>query len=617
VPGGKAHFRVWAPRCRRVEVVFDGKPGSLTLEPEGDGYFAGLAPRAGAGTLYRVRLDGGDPLPDPASRFQPDGPHGPSQVVDPSAFRWSDAAWPGLRLDGQILYEIHVGTFTPEGTWAAAEGQLPALKDLGITAVEVMPVAAFPGAFNWGYDGVDLFAPTRNYGEPDDFRHFVDEAHRIGMGVILDVVYNHLGPDGNHLKAFSDRYFSTKHVSEWGETFNWDDEGNGPVREFFLANVAHWIAEYHLDGLRFDATQAFFDDSPEHILTALARRAREAAGDRSVLVIAENEPLQAKIVRPVDEGGYGLDAIWNEDFHHAAKVAVLGRRDGYYHDYRGSPQEFVSLCKRGFLFQGQRYGWQSKRRGSPTSGLAPSRFVNYLQNHDQVANAFGGRRFHEVASPARYRAITALLLLAPGTPLLFQGQDFAATSPFLYFGDHREEIARAMHEGRLKFLQQFRAFNHPDLLATIPFPADSATFRRSKLDPAERARHAWAVDLHRDLLALRRDDPVFGSQRPGALDGAVLGPDAFVLRYFGEECDDRLLVVNFGAELPLEVVPEPLLAPPEGRAWHVVWYSEDPRYGGAGLASVETPHGWILPGQAAVALAPRAKEDWADEEPDA
>jgi maltooligosyltrehalose trehalohydrolase len=249
--------------------------------------------------------------------------------------------------------------------------------------------------------------------------------------------------------------------------------------------------------------------------------------------------------------------------------------------------------------------------------VAPARFVNYLQNHDQVANAFGGRRFHEVAGPARYRAVTALFLLAPGTPLLFQGQDFAATSPFLYFGDLQEEIARTMHEGRLKFLQQFRAFNHPDLLATIPFPADSATFRRSKLDPAERARNAWAVDLHRDLLALRRDDPVFGSQGPERLDGAVLGPEAFVLRYFGEEGDDRLLVVNFGAELPLEVVPEPLLAPPEGRAWHVVWYSEDPRYGGSGLASVETPHGWILPGQAAVALTPRAREDGADEEPDA
>src|SRR6185369_15663527 len=333
LPSGGAHFRVWAPRRRVVEVAIEG--GTRTpLAAEDNGYFSGAVSGARAGTLYKYRLDGGESFPDPASRFQPQGPHGPSQVVDPAAYRWRDEGWKGVSLPGQVLYELHVGTFTKEGTWAAAARELPALRELGVTVVEVMPVADFAGRFGWGYDGVDLYAPTRLYGTPDDMRAFVDEAHRVGLGVILDVVYNHLGPSGNYLPQFSERYFTDEYATEWGEPFNYDGEDAAPVREFVVANAGYWIAEFHLDGLRLDATQSMHDASPEHVLAALGREARRAAGARSIIVIAENEPQETRLVRPTEQGGYGLDALWNDDFHHSAMVALTGRSEAYYSDYR-------------------------------------------------------------------------------------------------------------------------------------------------------------------------------------------------------------------------------------------------------------------------------------------
>ena len=365
---GETHFRVWAPRRRAVEVAIEGG-GRTALAAEGNGYFSGALREARAGTRYRYRLDGGESYPDPASRFQPEGPHGPSQVIDPATYRWRDADWKGLALPGQVLYEMHVGTFTKEGTWAAATRELPALRELGVTVVEVMPVADFAGRFGWGYDGVDLYAPTRLYGTPDDMRAFVDEAHRLGLGVILDVVYNHVGPSGNYLPQFAPRYFSDKYATEWGEPFNYDGEDGAPVREFIASNAAYWIAEFHLDGLRLDATQSMHDASPEHVLAAIAREARRAAGPRSIILVAENEPQETRLVRPPAEGGYGLDALWNDDFHHSAMVALTGRNEAYYTDYRGAPQEFVSALKYGYLYQGQVYRWQGKRRGTPSFGV--------------------------------------------------------------------------------------------------------------------------------------------------------------------------------------------------------------------------------------------------------
>jgi maltooligosyltrehalose trehalohydrolase len=606
MPQGGTHFRVWAPRRRQLAVVLEGG-ASFPLTAEEGGYFSGLVDEARAGMRYQFRLDEGERLyPDPASRYQPDGPHGPSAIVDPHVFKWTDADWLGVSLPGQVIYEMHIGTFTPEGTWAAAQRQLAALAELGVTVLEVMPVADFPGRFGWGYDGVNLFAPTRLYGTPDDFRCFVDAAHTQGLGVILDVVYNHLGPDGNYLKEFAEAYFTDRYTTDWGEAINYDGPHAAEVREYFLCNAAYWIAEFHLDGLRLDATQNIYDQSEDHFLAELGRRVRAAAAGRATLLVAENEPQEVIQVQALEQGGYGLDGLWNDDLHHSAMVALTGRNEAYYTDYRGTPQEFISALKYGYLYQGQYYKWQKQRRGTPSLKLPPAHFVTFTQNHDQIANSGRGERAHALTSPGRWRALTALLLLGPGTPMLFMGQEFAASSPFLYFADHNQELAPLVCKGRAEFLAQFRSLATPEAQAVLRDPCDPQTFELSKLDLSERERHAEIYALHRELLRLRRSDPVFRAQRPGGLDGAVLGDEAFVLRFFGEAAgqldDDRLLLVNLGRDLHLHPAPEPLLAPPAGMHWEVLWSSEDPHYGGLGTPPLDTNEGWRLPGHAAVVL---------------
>lgn len=598
------HFRLWAPDSQNVSVQLHSKSGAesetIPLEAESNGYFSGLVSQARAGTLYKFKLDSGA-FPDPASRFQPGGPHGPSQVIDPSAFRWTDDGWRGVSREGQVIYEMHIGTFTPEGNWRAGMEQLPELARLGITLLEVMPVADFPGRFGWGYDGVDLFAPTRLYGTPDDFRAFVDRAHALGLGVILDVVYNHVGPDGNYLKQFSRDYFSSRYKNEWGEALNFDGPNSGPVRDFFISNAGYWISEFHLDGLRFDATQQIFDESKDHILRATQRRVREAGSGRGTYLVAENEEQHAWLARSPAEEGCGLDALWNDDFHHSAIVAVTGRREAYYSDHSGSPQELISTMKRGYLFQGQWYSWQKKRRGAPAAGLPPAAFVNCLQNHDQVANSLHGGRLHELTSPGRLRAVTALLLLGSGTPMLFQGQEFAASAPFLYFADHNPELAKLVAVGRRNFLEQFPSIASLESADCLATPESESTFQRCKLDLSERQRHAQHYQLHCDLLRLRRTDPVFHSPRPNGLDGAVLAAEAFVLRYFGDDGDNRLMLVNLGSDLLLTHMPEPLLAPPAERRWEVLWSSEDPRYGGLGTPPLGR-EAWHISGHSALVL---------------
>ena len=615
--GGGVHFRVWAPRRKTVQVVVEGGAGYrqadgaqvIELNREADGYFSGAAPGANAGTLYRYRLDADkDLFPDPASRFQPEGPHGPSQVVDPDRFCWTDGHWPGAVLRGQIIYEMHIGTFTPEGTWNAACHLLPQLAETGVTLLEVMPVADFSGNFGWGYDGVDLFAPTRLYGTPDDFREFVNRAHSIGLGVILDVVYNHMGKDGCYLSEFSEDYFTQRDKTDWGPSPNFDGESSGPVREFILSNAGYWIKEFHLDGLRLDATQNIYDrSSAEHIISAITRKVRESGQSRSTVVVAENEPQHTILARPVEKGGYGIDALWNDDFHHTATVALTGQNEAYYTDYLGTPQEFISAVKWGYLYQGQRYSWQRARRGTPCFGLKPETFITFIQNHDQIANSSRGDRIHLLTSPGKYRAMTALMLLAPGTPMLFQGQEFAASSPFLYFADHRTEFREIVKKGRQEFLMQFRRLALQEILDNVPAPTDPETFKSCKLDMTECRRHSQAYALHRDLLTLRRKDPVFHSQGLNGVEGAVLGQAAFVLRFFGEQGHDRLLLVNFGRDLHLDPAPEPLLAPPAEKVWEVLWSSEDPHYGGVGTPPLDTEDNWRIPGEAAIALIPGAE----------
>jgi maltooligosyltrehalose trehalohydrolase len=611
IAGNVTDVRVWAPIARRVEVVI-ASAASYPLVPEPGGYFRGRIP-AGAGARYQFRIDGGDHLyPDPASRFQPDGPHAASEIVDAASFRWSDADWRGATIDDQVIYEMHVGTFTQEGTWAAAAAELPELSRAGITMIEMMPVAEFEGHFGWGYDGVDLFAPSHLYGRPADLRAFIDAAHRLGVAVILDVVYNHLGPVGNYLRAFSPGYFTTRYDNEWGDAINFDGDDAAPVREYFIANAGYWIDEFHFDGLRLDATQQIFDASPEHILTAIGTRARAAAGRRSIVLVAENERQDARLVEPIAHGGYGLDALWNDDFHHSAMVALTGRAEAYYSDTRGEAQEFISSVKYGYLFQGQFYRWQQQPRGTPAWGLRPTNFVTFLQNHDQVANSARGFRAERSSSPARWRAMTALLLLGPAVPLLFQGQEFGASAPFLYFADFEADVAAAIRKGRGEFLAQFPSvvdFAARDALAD---PSDRSTFERCRLDLRERGTHAASYALHIDLLRLRREDPAIRLHGSCGIDGAVLSPNAFVLRFFSaDHADDRLLVVNLGTDLRRPSFAEPLTAPPGNSDWVVAWCSEDPAYGGSGVPEILPIDGqWNVPAESAIVLRPGPRRDW-------
>jgi maltooligosyltrehalose trehalohydrolase len=607
----RLHARVWAPDRSTVEIVRENdadsraqNPSCVSLHAEGNGYYSGFADHIGDSGLYRFRLDGEDLFPDPASRYQPEGPHGPSMVIDPATYDWGDSAWRGVQIDGQVIYELHLGTFTAAGSFQSAIDRLPELVDLGVSLIEVMPLADFSGRFGWGYDGVNMFAPCRLYGIPDDFRAFVDAAHRLELGVILDVVYNHFGPDGNYLRAFASAYLAGRRT-EWGDAPNFDGPQAEGVREYVVTNARYWIEEFHLDGLRLDATQQIFDSSPRHIIEDIRDAVVVSSAGRDAIVIGENEPQDSRLVRSRDDGGYALDALWNDDFHHVAWVAATGRDEAYFSGYRGSAQELVSAAKYGFLYQGQWFRWQHNRRGTPSLDLPPTKFIAFTQNHDQVANTAGGRRIHQETSPGRHRALTALLILLPQTPMLFQGQEFSASAPFLYFADHSAALAAAVRDGRTTFVSQFPSFAARVREERVEDPTDPWTFVRCKLDWAERTTNAAALALHRDLIRLRRDDPVIRRQWARGLDGAVFGEHAFVLRYFGGEAGDRVLIVNLGARLHAEPMAEPLLAPPLHRVWRATFSTDAPEYGGWGAPPLEVhDDGWWIPGESATLLSP-------------
>lgn len=573
-------FSVWAPARKSIQVV--AKTRKFSLAKDAHGYFAGKSADFQPGELYKFRLDDEAEYADPYSCFQPEGPHGPSMIVDHSRFPWHDDAWQkqGVTIDGQVLYELHVGTFSPQGNYAGVAQQLPALKAMGITALELMPLAEVPGRWNWGYDGVNLFAPTRNYGAPDELKQLVEAAHALGLAVILDVVYNHLGPDGNYLTKFSADYFTSQRKTEWGDAWNFDGENSRPVRDYILDNACYWLTHFHFDGLRLDATQAMLDDSPQHILAELSARARHVAGPKKILLIGENEPQNTRMILPLEKGGYGLDALWNDDFHHTARVALSARREAYYMDHLGRPQEFIALWKHGFLYQGQYYKWQKKKRGSVLPAETPAKsLIVFLENHDQVANTLTGDRLCAENDPALYRAITALCLLAPQTPMLFMGQEYGSTKPFLYFADHNADLAKLVHVGRVEFLAQFPSIKSAQ--ARLLSPHDEQTFQRSKLDFSERHETSPLYRLHRDLLRLRREDAIFRRQDRQAIDGAILAEQAFVLRCQGPN-EDRLVIANLGTDLDYSPCPEPLLVPLPQKDWRLLWSSEDPLYGGKG-----------------------------------
>lgn len=576
------------------------------MTAEEDGYSSCTVQNLAPGTLYQYQLDDDEKLyPDPASRYQPFGPHGPSQLISSDFFKWTDTNWRGIETASNVIYEMHIGTFTREGTYSAAARELAELAALGITLIELMPVNEFDGNFGWGYDGVGLYAPYHQYGTPDDLRLFIDRAHSLGIGVILDIVYNHIGSSGCYLHPFSADYFSTDYTSEWGNVFNFDGNNSAPVREFIINNAIYWIKEFHFDGFRLDATQQIYDASDEHIISAIVSAARKTAGNKKLFIIGENEPQQKKLIMPTQKGGYGLDALWNDDFHHSCRVAMTGSTGAYFTDYKGEPQEFISSIKYGFLFQGQWYKWQKQRRGSSALEFKPDSFIHYLQNHDQIANGGRGKRIHQLSHPGLLRALTALLLLSPQTAMLFQGQEFGASSPFLYFADNNKELVDAVAKGRNEFLYQFLPLATPAMQSYLYRPEDIRTFELSILDFSERQKNAEIYQLHKDLLQLRRLDPVISGKSYHHVDGAVISPTAFVIRLFSSDADDdRLIIINLHRNLILSPIPEPLLAPHDNHDWTLLWSSEFPQYGGHGACEISTREDWLIPGLSATLLKP-------------
>lgn len=589
---------VWAEGRNTVSVDIEGI-GTFPLAPSDGGYFESSVAGAGPGARYRFVIDGLEAVPDLASKCQPEGNDGPS-MVDVCRHVWTDADWGGPLGIDEVLYELHIGTFTAEGTWSAAMSRLVHLKDMGISVIQLMPVATFSGAFGWGYDTTLPFAPYAPYGSPDDMRAFVDAAHDHGIAVILDVVYNHVGL-GDHYRAYSPHYLTDRHENEWGAAFNFDGEHSFAVRNFIVANAIYWVLEFHLDGLRIDAAQAMFDNSQTHILAELTDAVRSAAAPRRAYIVIENQPQERQMIEPTSSGGFGMDAMYSDDFQHAMRVAGTGQNAFYYRDYAGSPQELVSAIKYGFLYQGQRSDMRNAAYGTYNLSTPHQHFLHFLENHDQVANAPRGQRLPALLSPARLRAMTALLLLGPETPVLFQGQEFASTKPFNYFFGLTGDMARQVAQGRAESLRNFPSVTDPAMSERLPDPADPHTFQGSKLDWSQASSNAGMLRLHRDLLALRRSDPSLSQATARKIDGAVLGEAALLIRYLTDDPrGHRLLFLNLGRDLNMAVTPEPLLAPPQGHKWRLDWSSEHPDYGGEGRRPADLSQFWVLPADCAI-----------------
>jgi maltooligosyltrehalose trehalohydrolase len=502
-------FRLWAPNANQVELKIGSDFFGMT---RGDGnWWRTEIPLAKTGIDYAFVLDGGEPVPDPRSLWQPNGIQGPSRTVDHGAFSWTDQSWQAKPLSSAIVYELHVGTFTPRGTFIAAIDKLDYLVDLGVTHIELMPVAEFSGTHGWGYDGVDLYAPHHAYGEPDDLKRLVDATHARGLAVILDVVYNHLGPAGNYLARFGP-YFTQRYATPWGEAINFDGPQSDEVRRFFCDNALMWLRDYHFDGLRIDAVHAILDTSAIHFLEQLASEVADlqAQTDRQLALIAESDLNDPRIIRPREIGGYGMHAQWSDDFHHALHCVLTGERAGYYRDF-GSLADLAKALQRVFVYDGRYSVFRRRRHGRPPSGLSGHSFLGYLQTHDQIGNRAKGERSSHLMSVARLKIAAALVLTGPVVPMLFQGEEWGATSPFLYFTDHKDpQLARNVTEGRRR---EFASFGWKP--AEVPDPQAVETFERSKLNWTERDKepHAGLLAWHRRLIELRREIPALSDGR--------------------------------------------------------------------------------------------------------
>lgn len=569
VVGKTVHYRTWSEH-RAVAVLVVRPDGSIIrsipLSPEGNGYFNGVDADGRAGDLYKYEFDHGTSWPDPASRCQPLGVHAPSMVIDPGDFEWSDESWRAPSFTQLIIYELHIGTFTPEGTFNAAATKLDYLANLGVTAIELMPLGDFPGDRNWGYDGVMIYAPARVYGSPDDLRRLVNAAHARGIAIILDVVYNHLGPDGNYLGLYSKDYFHPTHQTPWGAAFNFE---RSPVRDFFVGNISYWIREFHVDGFRLDATHAIEDHSEVHVLAEIAA----AAHAEGVFVIAEDERNDPLLLSARDEGGLDIDACWADDFHHVAHVMLTGEKESYYANYEGTSAELATTLRQGWLFTGQTAPATGKPRGGDPRGLSPAQFVYCIDNHDQVGNrAFGERLEHLVSSDA-YRALSALLCLSPYTPLLFMGQEWSASSRFQYFTDHEKELGKKITRGRREEFREFSAFAEPESLQKIPDPQKRKTFLESKLRWSECKQPAKAgtMELYRECLRLRRRLRCFENRSRSDWQVIDMGQHLVGIIYGALDKECCLLVADLTGRsetLPL----------PRTRKWHQLFSSNDPRF---------------------------------------
>ena len=585
-------FRLWAPAQPEVALVLQDAQHQqvLPMTRMHDGWFELSTASARAGSRYRFQLGTGELVPDPGSRFQPEDVHGPSEVIDPRAYDWKDADWRGRPWEEAVLYELHVGAFTPEGTFRAAIEKLDHLASLGVTAIEIMPVADFPGRRNWGYDGVLPFAPDSSYGHPQDLKALVDAAHARGLMMLLDVVYNHFGPEGNYLHCYAPQFFTERHKTPWGAAINYDGDDSRAVRDFFIHNALYWLEEYHFDGLRLDAVHAIADDSQPDILRELAQTVAAGPGqERHVHLVLENDHNEARYLeRDGARHPTAYVAQWNDDIHHALHVIVTGETDGYYEDYADAPLWHLGRAlTEGFSYQGEpsRHR-QGTPRGEPSAHLPPMAFVNFLQTHDQVGNRALGERLAQLAKPQALRAATAILLLAPQPPLLFMGEEWGSRTPFPFFCDFGPDLAAAVTEGRRREFARFPAFRDPATRARIPDPNDPATFAAAVLDwrELERADHRDWLELHRDLLALRRREiaPRLGNLAGGQGHFRALGGHALRAHWrFGD--DSRLALLANLDDAPLAMAERPVgellyaTDPLEGEAvppWGVFWFLE-------------------------------------------
>ena len=570
--GVRFHVLALPSRQLQLRLLTGAATGIYQLEPQSDDTQSCFVRGARAGDRYVYSIDGSDPRPDPASRFQPDGVHAPSAIVDPYAFPWQHQRWTVRPPRELTLYELHVGTFTPEGTFTAARQRLRELRDLGITAIELMPIAEFAGARNWGYDGVCLYAPSRNYGRPDDLRAFVDAAHGMNIAVMLDVVYNHLGPEGAYLMQFYPAYMTVRHNTPWGGGINLDGPESTAVRRFIVDNAVSWITEYKLDGLRLDATHALVDAGPTHIVAEIAAAAR-AAAQWPVTIHAEDDRNLATLIKAAGDGGWGLDGVWADDLHHVLRTRLAGDRHGYYRDYGGSLDELARTLRQGWLFTGQHSTHRKEARGTDPSRLPMHRFVVCLQNHDQIGNRATGDRLNHVIDAAAWRAASVLLLTSPMTALLFMGQEWAASSPFQYFTDLEPPLGALVTEGRRREFEDFPEFTDPAARLRIPDPQEPATFERSKLDWHERERppHAQSLALYTDLLRLRNTHRALGAAEETSIEAAAI--DDATIAMWREAGGERFVVV-----VRIEGAGTPILAHDQHSALTVVLSSENERY---------------------------------------